>query len=109
MARQVPYVHLHADELWRGIIPNAVNRNAGIIVDFARDTVGKAFIQPFGRPWDADMVFSTHEAVDRSLACTGMDSGVVPTDITYSKMILLMQKRVALSVRVSLLFESIAV
>ena len=44
MVRQVAYVHLHADELRRGIIPYAVNRNAGIVVDLARDTVGKAFI-----------------------------------------------------------------
>ena len=92
MVRQVAYVHLHADELRRGIIPYAVNRNAGIVVDLARDTVGKAFIQPFGRPWDADMVFSTHEAVDRSLACTGMDSGVVPADVIGEQGIELFQR-----------------
>ena len=38
------------------------------------------------------MVLSTHEAVDRSLACTGMDSGVVPTDVSSEQGVELFQR-----------------
>ena len=91
VVRKVTDLDLGSDELLWAVIGNAVDGDAGIIVDGARDAVLEAFAEPFAGLRFLHMVLSLEITVQRGLAGSGMHGCVVLPDVGAEALVELLQ------------------
>lgn len=87
VVREKTDFHFHANELLWGIIINAVNGDAGIVVYLAHDPVLKALFQPFFGFGEPDMFFCAQKAVKWSFPNGRVDGGIMSTYVSVQRLI----------------------
>lgn len=90
--RKVADLDIGSDELLWTVIRNAINGDAGIIVNGAGDAVMEAFIEPFAGFGLLHMTLRIEIAVQWGLAGSGMYGSVMLPDVSAKALVELFQR-----------------